>query len=326
MTWPTTSRRTALTGALLAGAAPIMVMPLASHAVTSAAPKPPLAYTGGTAQVGLSSVVLQGTVNPRSSETSYAFQYGLTIAYGAQTLPAPAGSTTEVKVSQTLTGLQPATVYHYRLVAASSAGTTYGGDRTFSTKPIPLTFKIAAQPNPDVFGSPFSVSGVLSGTGAANHQVVLQSNPFPYLRGFRNTGNPQLTDAGGGFSFLVTGLSQNTQFRVAAVGTPSVNSPAIAERVAVRASLHLRSTGRRGFARLYGAVEPAEVGAHVSFQLLRAGHKPLNVGGTMLKRTGISASRFSRVVRIRRGGLYRAFVQVGNGRQMSGRSRALLIR
>lgn len=326
MTWPTTSRRTALAGALLAGAAPMMVMPLASHGATSAAPKPPLAYTGGTSQVGLSSVVLQGTVNPRGSETSYAFQYGLTAAYGAQTPPAPAGSTAEVKVSQTLTGLQPATVYHYRLVAASSAGTTYGGDRTFSTKPIPLRFKIAAQPNPSVFGSPFSVSGVLSGTGAANRQIVLQSNPFPYLRGFKSTGNPVMTDAGGDFSFLVTGLSQNTQFRVAAVGTPSVNSPAIAERVAVRASLHLRSTGRRGFARLYGAVEPAEVGAHVSFQLLRAGHKPLNVGGTRLRRTGTSASRFSRVVRIRRGGLYRAFVQVDNGRQMSGRSRALLIR
>jgi len=303
-------------------------MPHASHAVTSAAPKPPLAYTGGTAQLGLSSAVLKGTVNPRGSETSYTFQYGPTMVYGAQTPSAASGGgSTEVKVSQTLTGLQPATVYHYRLLATSSAGTAYGEDRTFATKPIPLTFKIAAQPNPDVFGSPFSVKGVLSGTGAANHQVVLQSNPFPYLRGFRNTGSPQLADASGGFSFLVMGLSQNTQFRVAAVGTPSVNSPAIAERVAVRASLHLRSTGRHGFVRLYGAVEPAQEGVRVGFQLLRAGHKPLNVGGTILRRANAStrASRFSRVLHIRRGGLYRAFVQVGNGKQVSGHSRAIRI-
>ena len=315
-----------MAGALLACVA--LALPFGTQAATpTPAPKPPSVYTGGFPQVSTSSATLKGTVNPRGTETSYAFQYGLTTAYGAQTSPAPVGNgRAEVKVTQSVTGLQPGTIYHYRLAATSAAGTTNGQDVVFTTKKIPLTFKVAATPNPDVFGSSFSVSGVLSGTSAASHAIVLQANPFPYLGGFKNTGNPEMTDAGGGFSFPVTHLLENTQFRLATVETPSVNSPVVAELVAVRVSLHLRSTGRHGFVRLYGAVEPAEVGALVGLQLLRPRRRPLRVGSTLVQRATASASRFSRVVRIRRGGLYRALVQVGNGRQVSGHSRAVLIR
>ena len=274
-----------------------------------------------------SSATLKGAVTPRGVETSYVFQYGTTTAYGAQTAPASVGSgTAEVKVSQPIAGLQPYTVYHYRIVAISAAGTTDGQDATLTTKKIPLTFKLASTPDPVVFGRSFSVSGVLSGTGAADHELVLQANPFPYLRGFKNTGTPTVTDAGGNFSFTVTNLLENTQFRVATLETPPANSRAVIERLAVRVSLHVRSTGRPGFVRLYGSVEPAEVGAQVGFQLLRPGHRPLNVAGTKVRRAGASASRFSRVVRIRRGGLYRAIVWVDSGKQVPGYSRALLIR
>jgi len=326
MTTLMTNRRLTLTGALLASAVP--ALPLSSQAATPApAPKPPSVYTGTSPQLSTSSATLKGGVNPRGVETSYLFQYGTTTAYGAQTSPASVGrGTAEVKVSQPIAGLQPYTTYHYRIVATNAAGTTDGLDVAFTTKKIPLTFKIAATPDPVVFGNSFLVSGVLSGTGAANHKVVLQATPFPYLRGFKDTGNPEVTDAGGNFTFTVTNLLENTQFRVATLETPSVNSHAVIERVAVRLSLHVRSTGRPGFVRLYGSVKPAEVGVSVGFQLLHSGHKPLNVAGTKVRRASASASRFSRVVRIRRVGLYRAILWVDNGRQVPGHSRAVLIR
>jgi hypothetical protein len=311
-------------GALLASAA--LALPLSSHAATTAA-KAPSVYTGAYAQTGTTSAMLKGGVNPHGVETVYAFQYGTTTGYGAQTAPVAVGSgTTEVKASQTITGLQPGTTYHFRIVAASAAGTTNGLDVAFTTKKIPLTFKIAGTPDPDVFGSPFSVSGVLSGTGAADHEVVLQANPYPYLGEFKNRGNPELTDAGGDFSFPVTNLLESTKFRVVAVGTPSVNSPVVVGRVAVRVSLHLRSTGRNGFVRMYGTVTPTEVGAPVIFQLLRPGLRPRSIRSTSVQGATSGTSRFSRVVRIRRGGLYRALVHVDNGRQVSGHSRAVLIR
>jgi hypothetical protein len=328
MTMFTTSWRVALAGALLAGAA--LTLPVGSlGATTASAPKPPSVYTGGVAAVSTTSATLKGGVTPHGLETSYVFQYGPTTAYGAQTSAVPVGSgTAAVQASQAIAGLQPGTSYHYRIVATSASGSTDGLDAAFTTKKIPLTFKIASTPNPDVFGMSFSVSGVLSGTEAANHEVVLQATPFPYLRGFKDTGNPVVTNASGNFTFPVANLLENTQFRVATLamaGVPAVNSHPIIERVAVRVSLHVSSTGRPGFVRLYGSVKPSEVGTHVGFQLLQPGLRPLYVSGTRVRRATTSTSRFSRVVRIRRGGLYRAIVRVDNGKQVSGHSRAILI-
>ena len=109
------------------------------------------------------------------------------------------------------------------------------------------------------------------------------------------------------------------------MGVPAVNSGVFRERVAVRVSLHLGSAGRPGFVRLYGTVAPAEAGALVAFQLLQPGLPLRGVGRTVVQRATAGTSRFSLVVRIRRSGSYRAFVQVNNGRQVPGHSQAITI-
>jgi predicted aconitase with swiveling domain len=293
------------------------------------APTAPYVYTGSFVQASISSATFKGTVNPHGAETLYAFQYGLTSGYGAQTAPARAGnSTADVKVSGTISGLQPGTTYHCRLIATNADGTTNGADVVFATKArrVPLKASIAATPDPVVFGDPFSVSGVLTGTEAAGHTLVLQATPFPYLGAFTEVASPIVADAGGKFSFSVANLLKNTELRVAGAGASTVGGRAIIERVAVRVSLHLRSTGRHGRVRMYGAVEPSEVGASVSLQLLRAGRAPRSIARTRVGRAGPGISRFSRIVRIHRRGLYRAWVQINNGMQVSGASRTLLIR
>ena len=82
---------------------------------------------------------LTGSVNPKGLETHYRFEYGPTTSYGTR-VPAKeseepsAGSGTSAQhVSLSVTGLQRETTYHYRLVARSTAGTTYGEDRAFTT-------------------------------------------------------------------------------------------------------------------------------------------------------------------------------------------------
>jgi hypothetical protein len=257
----------------------------------------------------------------------YAFQFGTTAGYGAQTaLAALSAATPEAKVSQTITGLQPGTTYHYRLVATNGDGTSNGNDVAFTTKKIPLTLTIAQTPDPAVFGDPLSVNGVLSGTGAADHAVVLQANRFPYLGGFTDTGQPGLTDANGIVSFSLPHVTETTELRLATLDVPPIKSPVVVARVAVRVSLSLRSSGRPGDVRMYGTVTPAEPGARVGFQLMRPGLRPLTVAGALTDPATARTSRFSHVVHIRRGGLYRAVVQVLNGRQVSGHSRPLLIR
>jgi hypothetical protein len=313
------ARRASL--ALIVSIGALACLTPAAGAATTA----PAAITGRSASVTFSSAIVFATINPHGQDTNYVFQYGTTRKYGSQTPLAPAGAgTSALRVSQTLTGLAPLTTYHYRILASSPAGATTGADREFKTGPVPLSLAIDGTPNPVVFGSSFLVEGTLSGTGAANHAVALQANPFPYLAGFQTVGNPQLTNATGGFSFPFLGLLQNTQIRVVTVGKPEVTSPVLVEHVAVHVSFHVHATRRRGFARLYGTVAPAEVGALVGFQLLKPG-RSVNRGGTIVTTGTATVSKFSRVVRVQRG-LYRALIKVSDGAHVSAYSPPVLIR
>ncbi len=298
---------------------------LALPGAASAASSAPAVSTSGSSNATFSSVSLSGFVNPRGLTTTFAFQYGTTTAYGGQTPLAPAGNgTIGLKFSQTVTGLQAATVYHYRIVAISQAGTTFGKDRTFATARIPLSVQLALSPKPVVFGSSFFVQGNLSGTGSANHPIALQANPFPYTAGFQTVGNPELTNATGGFSFPFLGLLQNAQLRVVTIGNPLVISTVLTQEVAVRVSFHAHRTGRRGYVRLSGTVAPAEVGALVGFQLLTPG-KSVNEGGTVVKAGTATVSTFSRIVRVRHAGLYRALIKISDGAHVSNYSPPILV-
>ncbi len=277
--------------------------------------------------VTFSSVVLSGNINPQGQATNYYFQYGTTSGYGAQTPLAPAGNgTILIRISQLVSGLQSATTYHFRLVATNSAGTTTGIDHMVTTPKVPLSLQIAGVPNPLPFGAPLLVEGTLSGTGSANHAVVLQSNPFPYLAGFKTVGNPELTSATGGFSFPVVGLLENTQLRVQTLGSPTITSPVVLEQVAVRVSFHVRRARRRGFVRFYGDVAPAEVGAEVGFQRVVRGGRTVNDGGTLVKPGTSTVSTFSAVVRLRHRGVYQALVKISDGAHVSAYSAPILVR
>jgi hypothetical protein len=69
--------------------------------------------------------------------TTYRFEYGTTDSYGSA-LPAvegDAGSASRAHlVFEQLEGLTPGTTYHYRLVATNATGTTFGEDRTVTTR------------------------------------------------------------------------------------------------------------------------------------------------------------------------------------------------
>jgi hypothetical protein len=323
-----TGHRAALTGVLLASAA--LALPLSSLATpkTPKPPKlkPPRAATERAVHAGETTVALEGTVNPRGMETTCYFQYGATTAYGAQTPTAVAGSgTTGVKVSQAISGLQPGTTYHYRIVASSTGGTSDGVDRTFTTKRIPLKFVIVKASKVSTFGSPFSLTGTLTGAGGAGHEVVLQASTFPYLTGFSDVGAPATTNAAGSFTLTAPNLTQTTELRVRTLDAPPLYSQVVKVKIAVLVTINARPARKAGYVRLSGTVAPAEVGAPVVFQWVRSTGKPVNVGSAVVKRGTASASRFSAVVRVRHGGYYRALVRVSNGKQVPGASRTVLL-
>jgi hypothetical protein len=228
-----------------------------------------------------------------------------------------------VAVRLPISGLQPITVYHYRLVAVNRFGASIGEDQKLLTTKVPLSLAILASPNPVLFGGTVTVQGTLSGTGNAGRVVVLQANAFPFTTGFQNFGNPELTSPTGSFSFPVLGLTLSTLFRVATTTHPPVISPATGESVAVRVSSHVARTRRRGFARIYGTATPAEDGQQVGILRITHGRGVL-VGGTVLRHRNASSSKFSRVVHVKRG-IYRVLVRVVNAGQVSNYGTPLLI-
>ena len=76
--------------------------------------------------VTATTATLEGTVDTHGVATFYQFQYGRTINYGRATIAKmiPAGQGT-VSVSAVITGLRPASRYHFRLVAQAGIGTNY---------------------------------------------------------------------------------------------------------------------------------------------------------------------------------------------------------
>ena len=105
----------------------------------------PVTVTGSTTGVTVSSATLNGTVDPNGRATTWYFEYGTSTSYGSKTPLKSAGSgTTATSVSAAVSSLTPGRLYHYRLVAASDAGTSRGADRTFSTAGPPTVVTVLA--------------------------------------------------------------------------------------------------------------------------------------------------------------------------------------
>jgi hypothetical protein len=315
-------RSTILSAVLIASCA----FALATATGAGAATRPSVT-TGGAHSVSYGSATLTGTVNPNGADTSYYFQYWATPRSApAQSIIADAGAGTKpVKVNTSITGLQPLTLYHYRLVAFSTAGTTRGGDRQFRTLQIPTVLSISPSPNPVVYGSVVSVTGVLTGPNVAGKTLALQGRAFPFTGPFQQIGNSVLTTAQGAYSFLLT-PTLTMHLRVLDQSKQSVRSATVIESVALNATLHVRRSHRHpGRFRFLGRVTPARVGNAVLIQRRR--HKRWKTVRVALTRRATQVySRFSRRLRLHRGGRFRAVVRTAGGDYVDGTSRTVRVR
>jgi hypothetical protein len=122
---------------------------------------PPIAATRSASAVTATAATLNGALDPQGFKTSYRFEYGTTTSYGTSVplpdAPAGAGATKE-EVSQAIAGLQPNTIYHYRLVATSGNGSSDGEDSDFKTAP-PTVTGVAPDVGPANGGTTVTISG-----------------------------------------------------------------------------------------------------------------------------------------------------------------------
>jgi hypothetical protein len=98
----------------------------------------PEATSSAATSVTSTTARVNGSVDPNGHGTTYFFEYGPTVAYGAKTKEGSAGGGSSPKaVSATLSQLEPSTTYHFRVVATNSRGTHRSGDLTFTTAAAP---------------------------------------------------------------------------------------------------------------------------------------------------------------------------------------------
>ena len=117
---------------------------LASGSIT---PSAPTATSAAATSITTTGAVLNGAVNAGSLSTTVTFNYGTSTSYGT-TVSATPGTVTgsaSTAVTSTLSGLTANTLYHFRVVATNTSGTTYGSDLTFTTlSGIPTATSAAA--------------------------------------------------------------------------------------------------------------------------------------------------------------------------------------
>ncbi|HYI97534.1 MAG TPA: LamG-like jellyroll fold domain-containing protein, partial [Bryobacteraceae bacterium] len=100
----------------------------------------PVAITEAPTEVEANDAILNGTVDANGGETEYLFEYGPTKSYGSVAMGEEIGNDREAtKISEAAIDLAPETAYHYRLVANSPVGTTYGKDQALTTAERTMT-------------------------------------------------------------------------------------------------------------------------------------------------------------------------------------------
>jgi hypothetical protein len=196
---------------------------------------PPTTVTGPASSLGPSSARLNGSVSPNGLATTWYFEYGTTIGYGARTPTRRAGKGTRpVNVSFGLTRLRAATTYHYRLVARNAEGTVRGADVTFATTGVTL----AARSQRVVFGRGVMLSGLVPNRRAGETVTVFAEE---FGRGSPRAIATVVTGAGGAWFYLA---------RPAILTSYIANWNGVtsrATRVGVRPRITFRRIGRARF-------------------------------------------------------------------------------
>lgn len=289
---------------------------------TTTPPRPPSAATSSARGVGRDVATLRASIDANGHPTKAYFEYGTTRAYGQATPLQDAGSSDSARAISAVVGnLAPATTYHFRVVASSPIGTVRGGDRAFTTARSPVGVAVGASPDPVPYGRTLTIEGRYTGSGTAGRAITLQSNPFPFTRGFRRVGSEHLTDAGGVVRFTIAPFAAATRFRLVGAGvTSAVLTVEVRPRIALRAR---RLKGRR--VRVSGTVVPAEASGVVSIQ-----RKTTSGRWVLLRRVALQprsgGARYAATLRYRPRLTLRAVVRSQNGPLLGATSRVRRVR
>jgi lipoprotein-anchoring transpeptidase ErfK/SrfK len=135
-TWGLAAAACAVTAACVGSAGAAMRDACPSFAGGSNTGALSVAYPTGSVLVGSAAAQLGVQAGVTSGQASVAVEYGPSTDYGLCSTPTALATGAAPQTLQTMvSGLSPATAYHYRAVVTTATDTLYGADQTFTTLP-----------------------------------------------------------------------------------------------------------------------------------------------------------------------------------------------
>jgi hypothetical protein len=191
---------------------------------TAACVSAPTVTTGVAGSLTSTGATLNGTVSSNGAITTVTFQYGLTTGYGSTATAAQsplAAGASSAAVSAAVTSLTCNTLYHFRAVGANSAGTTNGGDQTFTTASCggpPPTVATNAASGISTVGA--TLNGTISSNGAST-TVTFQYGPTTSYGSIAIAAQSPLAAgaSGAAVSAAIAGLNCGSTYHFRAVGS-----------------------------------------------------------------------------------------------------------
>ena len=227
----------------------------------------PAASTGGVSDVQTTAATLSAAVNPHGAVTTYRWEYGTSSSLGASTGTATlAAGTRTTTVRTRIGGLTAGKRYYYRIVAASSAGTTRGSTRSFTAASTATSATLTASADPVTYGRPVTLSGKLGGSKVSGVRVRLQTTAFPFSSPFADTGNALKSSSKGTYSFTLPAVLATTRALVVVDGLPSFVSNTVVVRSAARTGITSLTRRADGRVVVRGRMIPATASGVVALQ------------------------------------------------------------
>jgi hypothetical protein len=176
---------------------------------------------------------LRGWVQPRGLKAHYTFQWGKTTSYTNENPVPPGGyvgwQPSAKEVTETIYFLTPGTTYHYRVVATSAAGTSYGNDRTFTTPGPPA---VTTEPDSTTTTTTANLNGKINPNGLATTYQFEYGKTTAYGTNVPST--PKSAGSGTGdiaVSANIDGLAPLTTYHYRIVATNSMGTSYGADRI-----------------------------------------------------------------------------------------------
>jgi hypothetical protein len=208
---------------------------------------PPGIAAAAATSITSNAATLNASLDSRGHTTTWYFDYGTTTSYGQKTASQSQGSSAGAhNVAAGIGGLNPGTVYHFRLVATNSSGTTAGPDTVF-TSAGPAVTTTASAPAVGFRGAITLRGHIASGKANENLDVFAQR----FGAGSFERVATVLTDASGNWSLIVRPVIATT-YKAIWNGQTSTNvtvgvRPLLSIRAVSRHRIATHVTGARSF-------------------------------------------------------------------------------